>query len=414
MAECCICCPPAVSALLCLWCQSGCSKGTVAGALTFFPPDPPLYQFQRQTKDGRILAHDEEATVENEQDEKDGKKKSRSDDEDDDEGVMEGPSRNGPLDAQYRGQANDQMKSPIEQLTDQAAARRRRAKERAQRDAQDIAACVTYKILLDPRLHVPPHDHSDVQAVKIPCRKGASKTSVGTVAAVVYRVPQSRVTPQTKTLIYSHGNATDLGAMFPLQVILATSLDCHVVVYDYSGYGESGGIPDEHNTYKDIEDVYEYVYENVAEKKAENIVLYGQSVGSGPCCYLSSKSRGAKDSFKIGGMVLHSPFTSGMRVLTPSRALACLDIYPNVDRITKVNCPVMIIHGEMDQEVDVSHGQDLYDALPDECRYEPWWVPDRGHNDITDGPGKLAEYVRRIRRFLKYLDDRSIANDGSQ
>jgi abhydrolase domain-containing protein 17 len=102
--------------------------------------------------------------------------------------------------------------------------------------------------------------------------------------------------------------------MFPMQVILAHSLDAHVVMYDYSGYGESGGVPEEAYTYQDIEAVYQYVLEHVAEGgRPENVVLYGQSVGSGPCCWLA-----AKDD-QVGGMILHSPFTSGMRVLTPSR-----------------------------------------------------------------------------------------------
>lgn len=84
-------------------------------------------------------------------------------------------------------------------------------------------------------------------------------------------------------------------------------------------------------------------------------------------------------------------------------ALACLDIYPNIDRIKKVDCPVMIIHGQLDEEVDVSHGQELHKAVAPHLRREPWWVADRGHNDITDGPGKLAEYVRRLRGFLNNL-----------
>lgn len=50
-------------------------------------------------------------------------------------------------------------------------------------------------------------------------------------------------------------------------------------------------------------------------------------------------------------MVLHSPILSGMRVLTESRALSCLDIYPNVDRIARVRCPVMVVHGLKDEEV---------------------------------------------------------------
>lgn len=51
------------------------------------------------------------------------------------------------------------------------------------------------------------------------------------------------------------------------------------------------------------------------------------------------------------GIVLHSPILSGMRVLTESRALSCLDIYPNVDRVSRVQCPVMVMHGMRDEEV---------------------------------------------------------------
>ena len=64
----------------------------------------------------------------------------------------------------------------------------------------------------------------------------------------------------------------------------------------------------------------------------------------------------------------------------------------------------MVIHGKLDQEVDFSHGLDLYRAVPSDLRREPWWVPDRGHNDITDGTGKLGEYIRRIRTFLTSLE----------
>jgi abhydrolase domain-containing protein 17 len=65
----------------------------------------------------------------------------------------------------------------------------------------------------------------------------------------------------------------------------------------------------------------------------------------------------------------------------------------------------MVIHGCLDQEVDVSHGQDMQRAVPLQYQRPPWWVSDRGHNDITDGPGKLAEYVRRLRGFVLSLDE---------
>jgi fermentation-respiration switch protein FrsA (DUF1100 family) len=65
----------------------------------------------------------------------------------------------------------------------------------------------------------------------------------------------------------------------------------------------------------------------------------------------------------------------------------------------------MVIHGRLDQEVDISHGVELHKAVAPGLRREPWWVPDRGHNDIVEGAGKLAEYIRRIRGFLISLDE---------
>lgn len=306
------CCPAAISALFCLWCQSGCSKGTVAGALTFFPPEPALYQYERRDKNGNTLGDKEDASDETKDTaENDLALQDTNEEEDDNSaavGEMEAPGRTDSVANQTKeGQTNEKIKSPIQQLTDQAQVRRIRAKQRNVRDARDAARGVTYKMLLDPRLQVPPYEERCIEAVKIPSVRDVH------VAAVVYRVLPTRVTPNTKTIIYSHGNATDIGAMFPIQVVLSHSLDCNVVVYDYSGYGESGGVPMEANTYRDIQAVYDYVLDEVANGVGTNIILYGQSVGSGPCCHL------AAGNDELGGMILHSPFTSGMRVLTPSR-----------------------------------------------------------------------------------------------
>jgi pimeloyl-ACP methyl ester carboxylesterase len=311
---CCCCCPPAISALFCLYVQSGCSKGTVAGALTFFPPEPALYQFERHAADGRVLKEDEEATLPEIKEQKkkettDGLDDDVNDDDESSVGAIKGPRRTGPLEvAETRVQTVKKMKSPIEQLAEQAAVRRRRSKVRNARDGRDERAGVKYRLLLDPRLSVPPHDEHAIEAVKISSPKGVY------LAAVIYRIPAERRTEKTKTIVMCHGNATDNGAMFPIQVVLAHSLDCNVVVYDYSGYGESGGVPSECATYRDMQAVYDYVIENHVANSPKNVVLYGQSVGSGPCCYLAAK----KDEI-VGGMILHSPFTSGMRVLTPSR-----------------------------------------------------------------------------------------------
>jgi hypothetical protein len=290
--------------------QSGFSKGSVAGALTFFPPEPPLYEFERRGKNGEIL------TDEDDEEEAGDEEKETNDtdyrEEDEEELVTpSGTSHAGPLEqtrAPSKEKKKSTQKSPAAQLTERAKMLRSRSKLRNARDKKDAKAGVTYILRLDSRLPSPPSYGAPIEALKLPSKDGTY------IATIVYRVPADHVTPDTKTIIYSHGNATDVGAMYPLQAILVQSLLCHVVSYDYSGYGESGGVAMEANTYKDIAAVYDYTLKNVAgEGNAHNIVLYGQSVGSGPSCHLCSKNK------DIGALILHSPFTSGMRVLTPSR-----------------------------------------------------------------------------------------------
>jgi hypothetical protein len=203
-----------------------------------------------------------------------------------------------------RQHSSKKNQSAAQQLLERQRDLVQRAKERNARDKQDAENGVTYKLALDPRLGRPPSAPGQVGAVKIPTKRGVY------LAALVYRLPSDLTTPNTKTILYSHGNATDIGAMYALQVILVQSLQCNVVCYDYSGYGESGGVAMENNTYSDIKSVYQYCCRFT---DPSNIVLYGQSVGSGPVCHLAYKNNA------VGGMILHSPFTSGMRVLTPSR-----------------------------------------------------------------------------------------------
>ena len=398
----CCCCPPAINALFYLWVRSGFSKGSVAGALTFFPPDPPLYKFQR-VKDGRDLPDDEDDEENDSQQDVDV-----NDDDDSELGTFEidtsssraksngSASKSSQRQRRQQRQQTQQQQSqdPIAAMTERSTKLRARAKRRLARDANDAKNNVTYRFVPDIATLGPlPSFHGSITAFKI----GPQKKTGTYIAALLYKLPPSEVNDRTKTILYSHGNATDLGAMAALQALIAKHVKCHVLVYDYSGYGESGGIPMEKNTYRDIKMVYEWVVQNITQHESK-VVLYGQSVGSGPSCYLASKRE------NVGGLILHSPFTSGMRVLTPSRALACLDIFPNIDRIKKVCCPVFIIHGKKDVEVPMEHGMALQANVPDDCKRDPWWVEDRGHNDICDGGEMMREYVRRWEIFVKSLD----------
>ncbi|PKU60490.1 hypothetical protein MA16_Dca027934 [Dendrobium catenatum] len=95
--------------------------------------------------------------------------------------------------------------------------------------------------------------------------------------------------------------------------------------------------PSEQNTYVDIEAVYKCLQENYGTN-AENIILYGQSVGSGPTLDLATQLS------NIRAVVLHSPILSGLRVMYPVKHSYWFDIYKNIDKVPRVTCPVLIIH----------------------------------------------------------------------
>ncbi|XP_022990050.1 protein ABHD17C-like [Cucurbita maxima] len=195
----------------------------------------------------------------------------------------------------------------------------------------------------------------------------------------------------TLTLLYSHGNAADLGQMYDLFVELSVHLRVNLMGYDYSGYGQSTGKPSEQNTYADIEAVYRCLVERYGAKE-EDVILYGQSVGSGPTLDLATRLP------NLRAIVLHSPILSGVRVMYPVKRTFWFDIYKNIDKIPLVNCPVLVIHGTADDVVDWSHGKQLWDLCKE--KYEPLWIKGGNHCDLELFP----QYIRHLKKFISAIE----------
>jgi hypothetical protein len=88
-----------------------------------------------------------------------------------------------------------------------------------------------------------------------------------------------RCTPTPKyTILFSHGNAVDLGQMSSFYYGLGCRLECNVFTYDYSGYGASNGSPTEKNLYSDIQAAWNALRIRYGISPS-NIILYGQSIG---------------------------------------------------------------------------------------------------------------------------------------
>nr|XP_016457894.1 PREDICTED: protein ABHD17C-like [Nicotiana tabacum] len=229
----------------------------------------------------------------------------------------------------------------------------------------------------------------DVDILKLGTKRGTE------IMAMYVRNPAAKL-----TLLYSHGNAADLGQMYDLFTELSLHLRVNLMGYDYSGYGQSTGKPSEQNTYADIEAAYKCLEETYGVKE-EDIILYGQSVGSGPTLDLASRLS------RLRAVVLHSPILSGVRVLHPVKRTYWFDIYKNIDKIPFVECPVLIIHGTADDVVDCSHGKQLFDLCKQ--KYEPLWVEGGNHCDLELYP----EYIKHLKKFLSAVEKSTVSKNGN-
>lgn len=185
-------------------------------------------------------------------------------------------------------------------------------------------------------------------------------------------------------LIFSHGNADDIGSCKSYCQWLATSLNVNVFVYDYVNYGHSSkGTTCDENMHYAIESIYGYM-SAALHIPSEKIFLYGKSIGSIPTVWLASRDY----IDNLAGVVLVSPLASGARVLMqgnriPKSWMRNLDSIfgPNIFFIGAIRQPVYIIHGTKDEIIPIRNSYDLWERLKPQAQYPPLWL-DAGHNDI--------------------------------
>ncbi len=187
------------------------------------------------------------------------------------------------------------------------------------------------------------------------------------------------------TILYSHGNAEDLGLIAPLLAQLR-EWGFAVFAYDYRGYGTSRGTPLERGAYEDVDAAYAYLT-RVLGVPPGRIIAYGRSVGSGPAVHLAARR-------PLAGLIVESAFVTAFRVLTRVPLLP-FDKFRNIDEIARVSCPVLVMHGVQDDIVPVAHGRRLFAAALEPKRF--LWVEGAGHNDFTLVAGDRQ--ARALREF---------------
>ncbi|KAF4699869.1 hypothetical protein FOZ63_015367 [Perkinsus olseni] len=198
----------------------------------------------------------------------------------------------------------------------------------------------------------------------------------------------------TLTVLFSHGNAEDLGMVMRYWREMAPTINVNVFAYEYTGYGLSRGppTPSEDHLYSDVEAAFKYI-RDVIGVPWERTVVFGRSLGSGPSVHLASITA-------VRGLILQSPVLSIFRVGLRFRYTLPGDSFLNIDKMEYVRCPVYVIHGTDDEIVPLWHGKALYELAKHSVT--PFWVEGGGHNNLEI----LAydQFLFRLKNFLHQLE----------
>jgi len=190
----------------------------------------------------------------------------------------------------------------------------------------------------------------------------------------------TRAAPARGHVLFFHGNAGNVSHRLEHAVgLTAAGLD--LLLVDYRGYGRSTGRPSEEGLHRDARAARAALVAG-GQVDPARLVYMGESLGGAVALRLALEAPPL-------ACVLQSTFTSLRDVArqhypAPLSTLAG-DAYPNLERIRLLRAPVLILHGDVDEIVPVTHGEALFQAAPEPRRL--CIVPGAGHNDLVRSMG---------------------------
>ena len=199
--------------------------------------------------------------------------------------------------------------------------------------------------------------------------------------------------PPAGHILFCHGNAGNVGDRL-IDAQLLTGAGLNVLLFDYRGYGRSTGRPDEQGTYRDAVAARDALARQ-PESHPGGVMYLGESLGGAIALELALRA-------PPRGLILQSTFTSVGAMarahypLIPSGLVP--DAYPNIRRVRQLRAPLLVLHGDRDELVPLSQGQELFEAAPEPKRLHVF--RGLGHNDLVTAG---SEYSRVIHDWVRYV-----------
>lgn len=188
--------------------------------------------------------------------------------------------------------------------------------------------------------------------------------------------------PDAPVLLYFHGNG-EIASDHDFFADQYRQIGLSLLVVDYRGYGWSTGTPKVSTLLSDVDGVMTALPNLLqnADLSDHTLLVMGRSLGSAPAIHAA---RTYPDRFT--GIIIESGFSRAVRLLgrlgLPRVITNHLsDPVGNDRKLAEIDLPLLVIHGEQDMLLPVTHGQELYDASP--AAYKRILrVQGAGHNDL--------------------------------
>jgi len=158
------------------------------------------------------------------------------------------------------------------------------------------------------------------------------------------------------TVLFLHGNGGNISHRLD-SVLMFHRLGYSTLIFDYRGYGNSGGKSTEEGTYRDAAAAWRYLVEQRRIPHC-GIVLFGESMGAAIAAQLATREKPA-------ALVISSGFTSvpdmaqHLYPYLPAKWLALIH-YDTREYLRAVTAPVLIAHSPQDDIVPYEQGQALF------------------------------------------------------
>ncbi len=200
-----------------------------------------------------------------------------------------------------------------------------------------------------------------------------------------------------KTILYCHGNRESIEAYWD-RVELLYQGGYNVFIFDYQGFGMSGGEASEEALYADGRAALAYITSR-PDVNSRNLIYYGYSLGAVVAINLASGL--AQPSV----LICESPFASGESVL---RSGTLIDIpgqvvlkgkFDNAATVRQVRAPFLLFHGTDDRFLDIEkNGQVVFDNANEPKKFIR--VAGAGHTTVPYVLGAEA-YLQDIADFVQ-------------